>query len=110
MYFFLAVLGLPCCVGFSLVAVSRLLTGGASLVAVSRLLTGGFSGCRAWALVLVADGLSCSVVCGIFPDQGSNLHLLHWQEDSLPLNHQGSPMFLYIRNVFGYHFISPGWL
>ena len=24
-------------------------------------------------------------------DQGSNLHLLHWQVDSLPLNHQGSP-------------------
>ena len=22
--------------------------------------------------------------------QGSNLHLLHWQLDSLPLNHQGS--------------------
>ena len=28
---------------------------------------------------------------GIFPTQGSNLHLLHWQADSLPLNHQGSP-------------------
>ena len=37
MYFFLAVLGLPCCVGFSLVAVSRLLTVGASLVAVHGL-------------------------------------------------------------------------
>ena len=24
------------------------------------------------------------------PDQGSNLHLLHWQVDSLPLSHQGS--------------------
>ena len=23
--------------------------------------------------------------------QGSNLHLLHWQADSLPLSHQGSP-------------------
>ena len=36
------------------------------------------------------------VVChfllqGIFPSQGSNLHLLHWQKDSLPLSHQGSP-------------------
>ena len=28
---------------------------------------------------------------GIFPTQGSNLHLLHWQVDSLPLNHPGSP-------------------
>ena len=31
---------------------------------------------------------------GIFPTQGSNpclLHLLHWQIDSLPLSHMGSP-------------------
>ncbi|XDC54899.1 hypothetical protein R6Z07M_006081 [Ovis aries] len=28
---------------------------------------------------------------GIFPAQGLNLHLLHWQADSLPLRHQGSP-------------------
>ena len=28
---------------------------------------------------------------GIFPTQGSNPHLLHWQVDSLPLSHQGSP-------------------
>ena len=32
---------------------------------------------------------------GIFQAQGSNPHLLcllHWQEDSLPLSHQGSPL------------------
>jgi len=29
----------------------------------------------------------------IFPTQGSNLHLPHWQVDSLPLNYQGSPYF-----------------
>ena len=28
---------------------------------------------------------------GIFPDQGSNPCRLHWQVDSLPLSHQGSP-------------------
>ena len=31
---------------------------------------------------------------GIFPTYGSNpylLHLLHWQVNSLPLSHQGSP-------------------
>ena len=28
---------------------------------------------------------------GIFPTQGSNSHLLHWQVDSLPRSHQGSP-------------------
>ena len=27
---------------------------------------------------------------GTFPTQGSNLHVLHWQVDSLPLSHQGS--------------------
>ena len=36
-------------------------------------------------------GLTCSVACGIFPDQGSNPSLLHWQTDSLPLSHEGSP-------------------
>ena len=30
---------------------------------------------------------------GIFPIQGSNLRLLHWQVDSLPLNHQGSARY-----------------
>ena len=39
----------------------------------------------------VAPGLSCSAACGIFPDQGLNLCLLHWQADSFPLSHQGSP-------------------
>ena len=28
---------------------------------------------------------------GSFPTQGSNLCLLHWQTDSSPLSHQGSP-------------------
>ena len=37
--------------------------------------------------VVVARGLSC----GIFPDQGSDPYLLHWQVDSEPLDHQGSP-------------------
>ena len=36
-------------------------------------------------------GLSCSMACGIFPDQGSNSCLLRRQADSLPLSHQGSP-------------------
>ena len=33
-------------------------------------------------------------------DQGSNLCSLHWQADSLPLSHQGSPG-VYIRILFG---------
>ena len=31
----------------------------------------------------------------IFPDQGLNQYLLHWQVDSLLLNHQGSPPLSY---------------
>ena len=30
-------------------------------------------------------------LCGIFLDQKSNLGFLHWQADSLPLSHWGSP-------------------
>ena len=36
-------------------------------------------------------GLPCPPLQGIFPTQGSNLHLLHWQVDSLLLSHQASP-------------------
>ena len=32
--------------------------------------------------VVVAHGLCCSTACRIFPEQGSNLFLLHWQADS----------------------------
>ena len=32
-----------------------------------------------------------SLLQGIFPTQGSNSHLLHWQADSLPSEPQGSP-------------------
>ena len=28
----------------------------------------------------MVHGLSCSAACRIFPDQGLNLYLLHWQE------------------------------
>ena len=44
----------------------------------------------------VAHGPSCSAACGIFPDQGSNPCPLHWQVDSQPLNHQGSPLALFL--------------
>ena len=37
-------------------------------------------------------GLSCSLASGISLDQKSNPCLLHWQADSLPLSHQGSPL------------------
>ena len=41
--------------------------------------------------VVVAQRLSCSKACGIFSDKESNQSLLHWQVDSSPLSHQGSP-------------------
>ena len=36
-----------------------------------------------WSMgsVVVAHRLNCSTECGIFPDQGSNLYLLRWQEN-----------------------------
>ena len=34
------------------------------------------------ALAVVVQGLSCSVACGIFPDQGLNPFPQHWQVDS----------------------------
>ena len=37
-------------------------------------------------------GVGCNFLLqGIFPTQGSNLCLLHWQAGSLPLSHQRSP-------------------
>ena len=48
------------------------------------------TGSRCTGSVVVAHGPSCSVACGILPDQGSNPCPLHWQADSQPLRHQGS--------------------
>ena len=98
----MAALGLSCCTrDFSSCGERGLL-----FVAVHRLLIAVASRCGAWALgarasvvvarrlsscgsqalecssVVVAHGLSCSMACGIFPDQGSNLCPLHWQVDS----------------------------
>ncbi|XP_059868788.1 ras-related protein Rab-28 isoform X2 [Delphinus delphis] len=48
------------------------------------------SGCTGSAAM--AHGPSCSAACGILPDRGTNPCPLHWQADSQPLRHQGSPM------------------
>ena len=78
--------------GLSLVAAS----GGHSSswcagLSLSRPLLLRSTGSRCAGSVVVAHGPSCSVACGIFPDQGSNPCLLHWQADSQPLHHQGKP-------------------
>ena len=104
---FLAVLGFRCCAwAFSSCGEQGLL-----FVAVHGLShCSGFSHCGARALgvrasVVAARGLSscgsralehrlssCGTrACGIFPDQGSNPCPLHWQADSQPLRHRGSP-------------------
>ena len=52
-------------------------------------------------LIVVVHGLSCSMACGIFPDQGSDSCLLHWQADSIPLSRQGSPQLgIFVRVYF----------
>ena len=97
---FLAVHGLHCCVGFSLVVA----TGGSFLVVVTgfsmqRLLLFQSTGSRVLrhqelqhvGSTDVAYRLSCSMAGGIFSDQGSNPCLLHWQAGSLPMSHQGRP-------------------
>ena len=41
--------------------------------------------------ILVAHRRGCPMACEIFPDQGSNLCLMHWQADSLPPSQQETP-------------------
>jgi len=80
----------------TLVAVWGLLTVVASLVPGHELQGAHASRVVALGLSILqflgsrAHGLSCFATCSIFPDQGLNLHLLCWQVDSLPLNHQGT--------------------
>ena len=133
-YFSLAVLGLHGCLGCSPVAASK----GYSLVAMHELLiavvflvmkhwlqAAGFSSWSTWpltsavvasrilstGLIVVAHGLSCSAACEIFPDQGLNPCLLHWQAYALPLSHQGSPSIVssYLKcyaNELGNHSVQ----
>ena len=63
------------------------------------------TGSRRAGSVVVAHGPSSSAACGILPDQGSNPCPLHWQADSQPLCHQGSPTMLFLKNKFIYLFI-----
>ena len=108
-YLFLAVLSLCCYVDFSLVVV----TGGYSLVAGLRFLIAwflllGFNSCssRLWSTgsMVMVQGLSCFMPCGIYLDQRANLNpcLLHWQADSLLLRHQGSPSPTFLNSLLLY--------
>ena len=90
--FILALLGLPChvgffssCRGYSLVSVHELLIVAASVVELwlwgVRASVVVARGLQSTGSVVVAHGLSGPVVCGIFPDQGSNLCPLHCKAD-----------------------------
>ena len=57
------------------------------------------TGSRRAGSAIVAHGPSCSTVCGILPDQGSNPCPLRWQADSQPLRHQGSPVGRFLITV-----------
>ena len=86
--------------GFSLVAAS-----GATLksrcagLSLSRPLSLRSTGSRRAGSVIVAYGPSCSAAYGILPDQGANPHPLHWQADSRPLRHQGSPSGSFLISI-----------
>ena len=65
-------------------------------LSLSRPLLLRSTGSRRAGSVVVAHGPSCSAACGIFPDQGPNPCPLHWQADSQPLRHQGSPLHWFL--------------
>ena len=101
LFLFLAVLGLRFCVrAFSSCGewgpLSSSRRAGLSL---SRRLLLQSRGSRRSGSVVVAHGPSCSAACGIFPDQGSNPCPLHWQADSQPLCHKGSPNSMFLGCV-----------
>ena len=60
-------------------------------LSLSRPLPLRSTGSRHAGSAAVAHGPSRSAACGIFPDQGLNPYPPHWQADSQPLRHQGSP-------------------
>ena len=69
-------------------------------ISLSRPLLLRSTGSRRAGSVIMAHGPSCSAARGIFPDQGSNPCPLHWQADSQPLRHQGSPKSVTFYDTF----------
>ena len=76
-------------------------------LSLSRLLLLWSTGSRRVGSVIVAHRPSCSVACGIFPDQVSNPCPLHWQTDSQPLHHQGSPSSFLLVSICMEYFFHP---
>ena len=106
-FFLLLIIFGHCCTGFSLVAASGaplwLCCTGFTLQLLLLLLSvgsrsTGFSSCPLWALEhrLNNCGARVSLLLSMWDLSrlGSKPCLLHWQPDSYPLNHQGSPSLL----------------
>ena len=91
-YLLLAALGLCCCTqAFSSCRLWGLFSYGAEASHCR-----GFSCCRAQAQWPWCTG---SLACGIFLDQDLNLCSLHWQADSYPLDHQGTPGTVIVLSI-----------
>ena len=73
-------------------------------LSLSRPLLLRSTGSRRAGSAAVVHGPSRSAACGIFPDQGSNPCPLHWQADSQPLRHQGSPLYTFLIFFFFFFF------
>ena len=65
-------------------------------LSLSRPLLLRSTGSRRAGSAIVAHGPSRSAARGILPDQGSNPCPPHWQADSQPLRHQGSPICIFL--------------
>ena len=54
------------------------------------------------------SGVSCHFFLqGIFPTQGLNFRLLHWQVDALPLKHLGSFILRYLKFLHSWDWPHP---
>ena len=59
--------------------------------------------------VVAAHGLSCSMACGIFLDQGSNPHVARCWQILYQLSHKGSPRILeWVAYPFSSYLPDPG--
>ena len=69
-------------------------------LSLSRPLLLRSTGSRRAGSAVVAHGPSRSAACGILPDRDTNPCPLHWQADSQPLRHQGSPKIIFKHCFF----------
>ena len=63
------------------------------------------TGSRRAGSAIVAHGPSRPAARGILPDEGSNPRPLHWQADSQPLRHQGSPSPFILKDSFAGYWV-----